>query len=122
MPDRSAGGRERRWEDIVHRPTVGVLAIVLLVTGLISSLFAPSTALYDQLTSAGLRIGAVLAVVWLALPDLRQARNRWLIVLLFVGCVAVIVLPRFIPIGKLLPVALPVLGAAWFLLRLRRTG
>ena len=120
MPERGAGGRERRWEDLVHRPTVGVLAVVLLVAGIVSALAAPHTAVYDQLTSACLRVGAVLAVVWLALPDLRQARNRWLIVSLFAACLAVVILPRFIPVGRLLVIALPVLGAGWVLLKALR--
>jgi hypothetical protein len=120
MAERSAGGRERRWEDLVHRPTVGVLAIMLLVAGIVSALAAPHTAVYDQLTSACLRVGAVLAVVWLALPDLRQARNRWLIVSLFAACLAVVILPRFIPVGKLLVVLGPTLAAAWLLLKVFR--
>ncbi len=107
----------RRLVDIVHRPTVGVLAVVLLTIGLVTAKFAPSTTLNDQLTSACLRIGAVMGVLWLALPDLRAARRAWIfLVVLVAGCVAIIVMPKRVPIAKLLPL----LGIAWFVLTLLR--
>ncbi|HWB00030.1 MAG TPA: hypothetical protein VG713_16135 [Pirellulales bacterium] len=101
--------------NLVHRPTVGILAVVLLAAGAAASLFAPSTVLYEQIASAGLRIGAVLGVIWLALPDLRLARNRWLLGTLLACCIAVFLLPR-IPIVKLLPI----LGIAWLALSIIR--
>jgi hypothetical protein len=106
----------RRLVDRVHRPTVGILAIILIATGILSATFAPSTSLNDQLTSAGLRIGMVLGVLWLALPDLRKARRSWPILILVAICVAIFVLPRRVPIAKLVPL----LAVAWLALTILR--
>ncbi|HEX3869557.1 MAG TPA: hypothetical protein VHV77_03880 [Pirellulales bacterium] len=116
MPNGPESPPARRLVDVVHRPTVGILTVVLIAIGLASATFAPSTSLNDQLTSAGLRIGMVLGVLWLALPDLRKARRSWPIVLLVVICVAIFVLPRRVPIAKLVPLLI----IAWLALTVLR--
>jgi hypothetical protein len=49
---------------------------VLLAAGLAIKLLAPASADYDSYAAGCIRIGAILAVVWLALPDTQSLRNR----------------------------------------------
>ena len=48
--------------------------LLSLAAGL--AIFSPAEARYAQYTSACLRMGVVLAVLWLALPDTRPLKNR----------------------------------------------
>ena len=104
---------------LLHRPTVGIVALVLLVVGGATMIFGPPSIWTDQLISACMRIGGVLAVVWLALPDLRQARHRWFLVGLAGICIAILVVPRGMKLTKLIPLG-AVLIAALMVLRPRR--
>lgn len=54
----------------MDRHRVGILAILLLVIGLGIQISGASSAGYQQWSAACLRIGALLAVMWLALPRL----------------------------------------------------
>ncbi|MBS0209340.1 MAG: hypothetical protein JSS27_10325 [Planctomycetes bacterium] len=98
-----------------RRTAIGVLAIALLTAGVLASWLGDGE-FAANLAAAGLRCGGVLAVLWLALPDLASPKNRWWLLMLLAACVAVIVLPRWIPWGKLLPA----LAAAWGLLMILR--
>jgi hypothetical protein len=60
----------------MHRPTVGVIAAVLLLVGAIGQVghFSEGT---QNVTVAFLRVGTVLAVVWLALPQTRKLKSKF---------------------------------------------
>ncbi|MHB1035907.1 MAG: hypothetical protein ACYC35_02825 [Pirellulales bacterium] len=54
----------------MHRPTVGIIALVLLLSGATLLVWRPESATYQVWLSACLRVGAVMALVWLAHPQL----------------------------------------------------
>ncbi len=86
----------------MHRPTIGLIAVILLAVGV----YTHSS---DEAVSAAcLRIGAVMAILWFALPQLRGV-PRWLV--LAVG-VALLIAMRW---PKLLALALPVFAVLWIL-------
>ena len=79
----------------MHRPTVGVLAIILLVGG-----FAMYLAGYDEgnaflLQAALLRVGALLAALWLAHPELSRMRP-WMAILFVAELVGVVFVRRLL--------------------------
>jgi hypothetical protein len=53
----------------MHRPTLGILALLLLLTGL-GLVFAPGEGA-EMWSDALLRVGILLGVLWLAYPDLK---------------------------------------------------
>jgi hypothetical protein len=74
----------------MHRPTVGVLAIVVLLLGAILSLVGVGDE--AQAWGAGLvRVGLALGALWLALPELKRL-PRWVLV---AAAVLLVVLARF---------------------------
>jgi hypothetical protein len=62
----------------VHRPTVGILSIVLLSGAGACHLLK----LGDAIAGPCWRVGLVLAMLWLALPELMRIRQKWLVWLL----------------------------------------
>jgi hypothetical protein len=79
----------------MHRPTVGVLAILLLLAGGVMY-FAG----YDEgnallLQAAFLRVGAVLAVLWVAHPELSRMRP-WMVILFVAALVGVVFVRRLL--------------------------
>lgn len=79
----------------MHRPTVGVLAILLLLAGGVMY-FAG----YDEgnallLQAAFLRVGAVLATLWVAHPELSRMRP-WMIILFVAALVGVVFVRRLL--------------------------
>ncbi len=94
----------------MHRPTVGVLALALLVISIALRIWYPSdTATAD----ACLRPALVFGLLWLALPQMRQL-PRWMTVAVAVAALVVLWRP------KALLLVLPILAAMW-VLRPRRT-
>ena len=87
----------------MHRPTIGLIAIVLLVVGL---------ATYGQsdqtLSSACLRVGVVMAILWFAHPQLSNL-PRWAVA---AGGVGLFVVARW---PRLLVIALPLAVILWLL-------
>lgn len=70
----------------MHRPTLGVLAGVLLVAGLVATYVADSEAWGSVL----IRAGAILGGIWLVLPKAREIpKPVWLSLGAFVIIVAV---------------------------------
>lgn len=62
----------------MHRPTVGILAVVVLVLGALLSLLGSGDD--SQAWGAGLlRVGLALAALWLALPELMRF-PRWMLI------------------------------------------
>ena len=84
----------------MHRPSIGIVALILLAVGL----FARGQ-IDDVVAGSCLRIGAVLALLWLAEPQLRRVPT-WLVASLFVVLVIVMRWPRLlvavIPLALLL--------------------
>ncbi len=79
----------------MHRPTVGVLAILLLLAGGVMY-FAG----YDEgnallLQAAFLRVGAVLATIWVAHPELSRMRP-WMVILFVAALVGVVFVRRLL--------------------------
>jgi hypothetical protein len=80
----------------MHRPTVGILALLLLVSG---GIFLALSAEDDswQTSAAGcLRVGAILAVLWLALPEVTRPVSRWILLAVVVGIFLVARRPQLI--------------------------
>jgi hypothetical protein len=105
---------------ILHRPTLGILAIVLLSLAAALAIFGPADGNYVQYTSACLRVGVVLAVLWLALPETRPLKNRLLIAGIVLAAVVFVVRPRLLLVVVKNPVAVGIIGAAFFLLKILR--
>ena len=101
-----------------RRNAIGVLALGLLIAGLVGAWLGPEK-VSGALASTGMRCGGVLAMLWLALPDLQSPKNRWWLLAMLAACIAIVVLPRWIPWTKLLP-ALAVAYGVLMILRPRR--
>jgi hypothetical protein len=84
----------------MHRPTIGAITVALFVIALVLWMVEPQGD--NTLALACVRVGIIMGVLWLALPQLLLL-PRW-IVLIVVGAVAVVC---FKP--KALLFALPVL-------------
>lgn len=65
----------------MHRPTVGILAITLLTCAAVCQVMN----LGDTIASPCWRVGLVLMMLWLALPELVRIRQKWLVWLLLAG-------------------------------------
>jgi hypothetical protein len=104
----------------VHRPTLGILAIVLLSLAAGLAIFSPAEGHYAQYTSACMRVGVVLAVLWLALPDTKPLKNRLLIAGIVLAAVVFVVRPGLLLLALKHPVGVALIGAALFLLKILR--
>lgn len=79
----------------MHRPTVGLIALALLAGAAACYSFGWGSM---GLETAFWRVGLVLSVLWLALPDLGRVRNKfWLLVFLAAILVAAL-RPRLVPL------------------------
>jgi hypothetical protein len=87
----------------MHRPTVGLIAIVLLVAGL-----ATRGASDETLSAALLRVGLVMAILWFAHPQIKNLPKWWVAV----GAAALFLVTRF---PKLLVVIIPIAAVLYFL-------
>jgi len=92
----------------MHRPTVGIIAVVLLVAAAVlyfspEGTFGESTNT-EPLLAACMRIGALMAVLWLALPDTRETSSLLFLVAMILIAVTLALRPRYAPfvIGGLL--------------------
>lgn len=77
----------------MHRPTVALLAIVLLLTGTALWFVGGDVEDYQAWIAACWRVGAVLAALWLALPEMRRMPT-WLLLAILVVAVLVARQPR----------------------------
>jgi hypothetical protein len=87
----------------MHRPTLGVISLVLIIGGAFFMLRPIDGDSY--MGAISVRAGLVLGSVWVALPNIRRA-PRWLLWAVSVLAVVLIVRPR------LLLYALPVAAVA----------
>ena len=95
----------------MHRPTIGLISIVLFVAGL-----ATRGASDDALSAALLRVGLVMAILWFAHPQIKNLSKWWVAM----GAIALFFVTRF---PKLLVVIIPIAAIWWFLgPRARRGG
>ena len=92
----------------MHRPTVGLIAFACLATTVWLRFFPLQWEGNDGLLGATMRIGLVMAALWLALPQL-QRWPGWLIQVIGVSAVIIAIRP------KVALVAIPVLLAYLFL-------
>ena len=90
----------------MHRPTLGIISLVLVIGGAIFMLWPINGDSY--LGAISIRAGLVLGSIWVALPNIRRA-PRWLLSGVAVLAVVLIVRPR------LLLYALPVAALVAFL-------
>lgn len=83
---------------------MGWIAAAMLIAGFLLQMFAPSgDGQLKQMQAAAVRVGLVLACIWLAFPNFDRLTPRWIAV---VGCIALaVVFRRAIPLAALLLVA-----------------
>jgi hypothetical protein len=96
----------------MNRTSLGVLAIVLLVIGVITLTRGPADANAVGFAGGCIRVGIVLGALWLALPTLLAFLSKtpkWLLVAGLIGVVVCAVKPL------LLVAVVPLLGLLWFL-------
>src|SRR5581483_1872084 len=74
-----------------RRPLVGIFALVLLALGAAVWWWSPENAAYLQF----LRGAMIAGVIWLALPELQNPKNRWWMLGLLGAVLAVLLLPRY---------------------------
>ncbi|HWB12594.1 MAG TPA: hypothetical protein VG826_25435 [Pirellulales bacterium] len=90
----------------MHRPTVGLIALVLLAGAACCYFFGwGSTAL----ESAFWRVGLVMALLWLALPELMGVRNKLLLGIFLTVVLVAAIKPKFLPLAVLFCLAYAVL-------------
>jgi hypothetical protein len=91
------------------RRKVGIFAVVLLAIGWGIQWWPDAADSYDVLSGACVRVGAVLAVLWLALPETGRPQNRWVLVGLAIMAAVVVFRPRLILLALVVIVAIAVL-------------
>jgi len=91
----------------MNRPLVGILAIVLLAIGGVLLVWRPIES--EAFTSAFVRIGLVLAALWLALPDTRRPASRWLMIGVLLLAVLLAIRPKLIPLAVVILIAMAIL-------------
>ena len=64
----------------MHRPTVGILALLLLIAGGVLLVVPADKDDWLNMAAGCLRVGSILAVLWLALPDVARPLSRWILV------------------------------------------
>src|SRR4029078_12313896 len=76
-------------QKIMHRPTVGVLAILLLLAGGVIYFGGLEEGKAGLFQAACLRIGAILATLWVAHPELSRMRP-WMITVLVAALIGIV--------------------------------
>ena len=99
----------------MHRPTIALLALLLLAGGVYLSLVDYQGGLATGLNSACWRIGGLLVAVWIAHPQLVRL-PAWLYLLLLVLAALIAVRP------KLAIIVIPLVIAALWLRPRRGSG
>jgi hypothetical protein len=99
----------------MHRPTVGLIALILLAGAAYYRMFPPPSedSVQVGLEGACVRLGIVMAALWLALPQL--SRFPWWIGVAVLLAVIVAVLASK---PRLFVYALPILVALWMTRRM----
>jgi hypothetical protein len=79
----------------MHRPTIGILAILLLAAGAVMYFGDYDEGPAQQIQGAFLRVGTLLATLWLAYPELRRMRP-WMAILIVGALVGVVFVRRLL--------------------------
>jgi hypothetical protein len=79
----------------MHRPTVGLIALALLAGAAACYSFGWGSM---ALETAFWRVGLVLTVVWLALPDLGRVRSKFWLIVFLAGILVAALRPRLVPL------------------------
>ena len=90
----------------MHRPTVGLIALALLAGAAACYFFGWGSM---ALETAFWRVGLVLSVVWLALPDLGRVRSKFWVILFLAAILVAALRPRLFPLVILFCIAFAVL-------------
>jgi hypothetical protein len=88
----------------MHRPTIGILALVLLTAGFLLWVLAEESEDIYLWIGACLRVGAVMATLWFALPQL-QRMPPVLVTMVVVFCLIVAIRPRLFLLAFLIALA-----------------
>ncbi len=62
-------GKKGTGGEVLKRHLVGIFAVVLLLVGVALTLWPPGETGYQQFLAAAWRVGALMAVLWLAYPE-----------------------------------------------------
>lgn len=73
-----------RWRPAIHRPTLGIGALLLLAAAGVVFLWSPTD---EMLFASLLRAGLLMAALWLAYPQLEFLRSWLLLGVVLVGAV-----------------------------------
>lgn len=92
----------------MHRPTVGIIALVLLIAAGVVYLWPELGDSNKNMLSAFLRIGCIMAALWLALPQVTKPRSWWIMGAVFLTVLIVARWPRlfWIPLVALIGLAI----------------
>jgi hypothetical protein len=77
----------------MHRPTLGVISLVLIIGGAILMMRPIDGDSY--LGAISVRAGLVLGAIWVSLPNIRRA-PRWLLLAVSVLAIVLIIRPRLL--------------------------
>jgi hypothetical protein len=92
----------------MHRPTLGVISLVLIIGGTILMLRPIDGDSY--LGAIGVRSGLVLGAIWVALPNIRRAPH-WLLYAVAVLAAVLIVRPRLVLYALPVAAVVAIVGA-----------
>jgi hypothetical protein len=85
---------------MMHRPTVGMIALGLLLLGAILFLVGDERAAAWK--TGCLRVGLLMAALWLAMPHLKGMRPLWLLLCLPIGLIVVVLVVKQHPLSMAL--------------------
>ncbi len=81
----------------MHRPTVGIIALVLLLLAVV--LFVVGDEKTEAWQSGCQRVGLLMGAFWLAMPHLKGVRPLWVILGLILALVAAVLAVRHHPLS-----------------------
>lgn len=93
----------------MQRYLVGITALVLLAAWIALELLEPDNPAYAPYISVCSKLGTVLAVVWLALPEALQFRNRLWIAMTLISVMVLAWKPKLFPVVAVIFVAMAIL-------------
>ena len=92
----------------MHRPTIGIIALVLLASAVLLWLRPLDWGGQQALLAACVRLGAVMSALWLAHPQVSRLPG-WIVPTVLVAAIVVAIRPKLIVIAVPLIIALCVL-------------
>lgn len=81
----------------VRRAIIGILALMFLTASVVLYIGDDSFSISEQLRGSLVRIGAILAVLWIAYPDLSRLRPASMVAVV-IAIVLVLRWPRLLPV------------------------